>query len=50
MDKINGTDRIHFMKIGFDSFLNKYFANDGIELINLISFYEEQRKQDENPF
>lgn len=48
--KINGSDRIHYMKIGFDKFLNDYFGNDGTKMTELIDKYENIREKVENPF
>lgn len=48
--KINGSDRIHFMNIGFDKFLKDYYSNDGKKMIDLISKYETIRESMENPF
>jgi len=50
IQKINGSDRIHFMNIGFDEFLSEYFSNEGIKLTELIEKYEMVRKEEENPF
>jgi len=50
IQKINGSDRIHFMKIGFDIFLNDYFGNDGSKMTELIDKYETIREKAENPF
>lgn len=38
--RINGENRIHFMKNGFDQFLNKYFIDDGKVFIELIQHFE----------
>lgn len=50
LSKISGEKTIHYMQIGFNNFLKKYFQNDGKELINLINKYEEEREKEENPF
>jgi len=50
IQKINGSDRIHFMNIGFDKFLKDYFENDGAKLVELIDKYEQIRNKEEKPF
>jgi hypothetical protein len=50
IQKINGSDRIHYMNMGFDNFLKEYFKQDGKRLIDLISKYEAERVEQENPF
>lgn len=50
LSKIGGEETIHFMKIGFSEFLEKYFIDEGSELINMISEFEKARKEEENPF
>lgn len=50
IQKINGSDRIHFMNIGFAKFLSDYFQNDGNKLVELIDNYEKIREKQEKPF
>jgi hypothetical protein len=50
IQKINGSGRIHHMKMGFDEFLTEYFANEGEKLIQLVEGYEKEREKEENPF
>ncbi|NDV15721.1 hypothetical protein GO009_06750 [Muricauda sp. TY007] len=50
LSKIGGEKTIHFMEIGFNSFLEKYFSNEGKELISMISDYEQSRMNEESPF
>lgn len=50
LSRISGETKIHFMQLGFEKFLEKYFQNEGDELIKLIEKYEAKRNEEENPF
>ncbi|MEO1013457.1 MAG: SIR2 family protein, partial [Bacteroidota bacterium] len=50
MHKIRGTNRIRYIKVGFDTFLSENFIENGKGLINLINEFEIDRKKEENPF
>lgn len=50
LNKISGEDTIHYMPIGFNDYLQKYFLNEGEKLIEFITHFENKRRQEENPF
>ncbi|SHI27262.1 SIR2 family protein [Leeuwenhoekiella palythoae] len=50
LSRISGENTIHLMPIGFDKFLEKYFLNEGEDLIKLVEYYESKRVLEENPF
>lgn len=47
---ISGSDRIHFMKIGFNQYMQEYFSSDGKKLIELVNHYEKIKEHQGNPF
>lgn len=50
LSRISGENTIHLMPIRFNDFLQKYFRNDGQNLVSLIKKYEAKRVKEENPF
>lgn len=50
LNRISGENTIHYMPIGFDKFLSEYVQDSGNKLVSMISKYEAERKEGENPF
>lgn len=50
VNHINGENVIFYINKGMECFLSYFFADKGINFINLISQFEEIKNQEENPF
>jgi len=48
--KINGSNRILYLNIGFGKFLIEYFNDNAKAFIELIEKFETEREKEENPF
>lgn len=50
VNKINGENSIYYIRIGVEEFLNYFFVDKATEFIKLISSFDKEKQESENPF
>lgn len=50
VNKINGENSICYLRIGVEDFLNYYFSNSAEKFVELVSSFDNEKQESENPF
>lgn len=50
VNKINGENSIFYLRIGTEDFLNHFFVDKAKEFIKLVSSFDKEKQESENPF
>lgn len=50
VNKINGENSIYYLRIGVSDFLSHFFSDSAKEFIKLISTFDKEKQETENPF